>query len=100
MQRAVNPTLATDAAHELERLATDYENEWAPHCFSIADKQLRLRKLELNPVQRAIGAAERDELAKHGNARIYVLKGRRAGVTTDQQARSLHCCWSTPRAHT
>ncbi len=92
--------LATDAERELEQLAADYENEWAPTCFRIADKQLRLRPLVLNPVQRAIGAAEREELERHGNARIYILKGRRAGVTTDQQARSVHCCWSTPFANT
>jgi hypothetical protein len=92
--------LAPDAERELARLAEDYENEWAPQCFRIADKQLRLRPLVLNPVQRAIGAAEREERERHGNARIYILKGRRAGVTTDQQARSLHCCWSTPFANT
>jgi hypothetical protein len=94
------PALAIEATDVIRRLVSDYENEWAPHCFRIADKQLRLRRLDLNPVQRAIGAAERDELAKHGNARLYILKGRRAGVTTDQQARSLHCCWSTPFANT
>lgn len=92
--------LAREAEAELERLVADYENEWAPTCFRIADKQLTLRPLVLNGVQRAIGAAEREELAAHGNARIYILKGRRAGVTTDQQARSVHCCWSTPFANT
>lgn len=90
--------LAPDAAAQLEELATDYE-VWANTCYRIADKHLRLRPLELNPVQRAIGQAEREELTKRGNARIYVLKGRRAGVTTDQQARSLHTCWSTPFAN-
>lgn len=91
--------LAPDALAELELLASDYE-AWADTCYQIADKHLRLLPLRLNPVQRAIGQAEQEELAKHGNARIYVLKGRRAGVTTDQQARSLHCIWSTPLANT
>jgi hypothetical protein len=91
--------LTANAVQELERLVTHYD-EWAEVCFRIADKHLRLRALGLNPVQRAIGKAEQEMLDRDGNARIYVLKGRRAGVTTDQQARSLHCCWSTPFANT
>lgn len=91
--------LAPEALEVLERYATDYEF-WAGDCYRIADKHLRLIPLQLNPVQRAIGRAEREMLERDGNARIYVLKGRRAGVTTDQQARSLHCCWSTPFAGT
>lgn len=84
---------------EADDLATDYES-WAAECFKIADKRLRLIPLRLNPVQRAIGRAEQEEKERHGNARIYILKGRRAGVTTDQQARSLHCIWGTPYANT
>lgn len=84
---------------EADNLATDYEG-WAAECFQIADKRLRLIPLRLNPVQKAIGEAEREEKERHGNARIYILKGRRAGVTTDQQARSLHCIWGTPYANT
>jgi hypothetical protein len=99
-QGGVGSSLVDDAvAAEADDLATKYD-AWAEECYFIADKQLRLISLRLNPVQRAIGAAEQEELAKHGNARIYVLKGRRAGVTTDQQARSLHCIWSTPFANT
>jgi len=97
MAASVSPARDVRAEY-IDRLATSYET-WAPECIRIADKQLRLRPLVLNAVQREIGQAEAEELRRHGNARIYVLKGRRAGVTTDQQARAVHTCWKTPFAN-
>jgi hypothetical protein len=51
----------------------------------------------LNPVQQAIHAAEAAELARRGEARLYILKARQGGVTTYQQARALHLIWGTRR---
>lgn len=83
-------------AQEIDRYATDYADTFAPSCLQILDKQKRLVPLALNPVQRAMGQVEHEELARHGNARINALKGRQGGVTTDQQGRSLHLIWSVP----
>lgn len=83
---------------EINRYASDYEGTFAPQCLRILDKGKRLIPLALNPVQRAIGAVERQQLEATGNARIYVLKGRQGGITTDQQGRALHLIWSGPGA--
>jgi hypothetical protein len=85
-------------AEELDRYATDYADTFAPECIRILDKRKQLVPLRLNPIQRAIGAAESAMLARTGTAKLYVLKGRQGGVTTDQQARSIHLIWSTPGA--
>ncbi|MES2524048.1 MAG: hypothetical protein V4617_15180 [Gemmatimonadota bacterium] len=83
---------------EIARYTADYEDTFAPSCLQILDKRKQVVALELNPIQRAIGAAERAMLQRVREARIYVLKGRQGGVTTDQQGRSLHLVWSTPGA--
>lgn len=85
-------------AEELKRYADDYEGTFAPSCLRILDKQKRLIRLDCNQVQRAIGAEERAQLRATGRARINALKGRQGGITTDQQGRALHLCWSTPGA--
>lgn len=82
----------------VSELIEDY-SQWAK-LFMIRDKDNNLVPLELNEVQEEIGRVEKEELALHGQARIYVLKARQGGVTTDQQARNLHCIWSTPGANT
>lgn len=81
----------------VDRLADDFAL-WAQECFRISDKRKEDRPLVLNGVQRAIESAEREELRKRGRARLYVLKGRQSGVTTYQQAKSLHTIWARPRA--
>lgn len=85
------------AAAVVQRLRSDYDF-WAETLYRIRDKRNALVPLRTNEVQQAIGAAEKEELEKNGNARLYVLKARQGGVSTDQQARSLHCVWSTPGA--
>lgn len=87
--------LPDELAAELDLLASDYET-WAAECYRIRDKRGVIRPLMLNPVQRAIGDAERAQLAMRGEARTFVLKGRQGGVTTDQQGRNLFQIWSEP----
>jgi hypothetical protein len=80
---------------EVDALADDY-SAWAAECYRIRDKHGQIIPLNLNPAQRLVDAAEREEMARHGQARLYVLKGRQGGVSTDQQARNLHQIWSEP----
>lgn len=72
---------------------------WAGQMFYIRDKKNELHAMELNHVQRRLDEIEKEEIAKHGQARIYVLKGRQGGVSTDQQARALHLVMWTPGAN-
>ena len=74
---------------------------WAARCYHIKRYAVEDTSgaadyiaLRLNPVQRAIDAAEAKMLRAGGRARIYVLKARRPGVTTHQQAKALHLIWS------
>jgi len=69
---------------------------WAAACYRIRDKHGQSIPLALNTVQRAIGDIEREELRRHGQARLYVLKARQGGVSTDQQARNLYQIWREP----
>jgi hypothetical protein len=85
----------TSDLRAVRRLVHDYAY-WAETCYRIRDKRGRIIPLRLNPVQRAIGEAEQAMLAREGRARIYVLKGRQGGVSTDQQARNLHQVWGEP----
>lgn len=81
----------------IQELREDYET-WASQLYYIRDKSNQLVTLKLNYVQRKIGEVEDQELKTKGEARIYILKGRQGGVSTDQQARALHMVWSTPGA--
>lgn len=92
MTTAVSPYVQ----QEIDRYATDYAGTFAPSCLQILDKRKRLVPLHLNAAQRLVGDAERRHLRMRGTARLYVLKGRQGGITTDQQGRSLHLIWSKP----
>lgn len=70
--------------------------EWARRCYHIRTKAQRIEPLVLNQVQLAIERAEREELARKGEARLFILKARQPGVTTYEQAKSLHLVWGTP----
>lgn len=83
---------------EIRRYKANYEGRFAPKCLQILDKRKELVPLHLNPVQREIGRVERQQLETFGKVRIFVLKGRQGGITTDQQGRNLHLCWSSPGA--
>lgn len=83
---------------EIEKFL-DY-NYWAPAVYTIRDKRNQLVSLTPNLIQNKIGEIEKEELRKHGEVRVLVLKARQGGVTTDQQARSLHTIWSVPGANT
>ncbi len=89
--------VSTQARTIVKRLITDYPY-WAKKVYKIRDKFNRLVPLILNDVQKRVGEAEAEELEKYGNARIYILKGRQGGISTDQQARSLHRVWRAPGA--
>jgi hypothetical protein len=71
----------------IQSLRKNYER-WAQRCYRIRDKHGRIRPLSLNPVQRAIGRVEAEQLRNRGQCRIFVLKARQGGVSTDQQARA------------
>ena len=81
----IRPTIADRVRH----LAADY-TAWAARCYTILTKTGAYCRLRLNAIQQAIGAAEEAAQRDTGQARIYVLKARQGGVSTDQQARSLH----------
>lgn len=81
----------------VSELVRDYEL-WAGQLYMIRDKRNELVPLALNDVQKEVGRVEKEELEKNGNARLFILKARQGGISTDQQARSLHLVWSTPGA--
>lgn len=87
------PLLSPPQRDRLRRLRDDYPY-WARQCYTILDKTEHYQLLALNQVQRTIGETEARLLRERGEARIYVLKGRQGGVSTDQQARNLHLIWS------
>jgi hypothetical protein len=78
-----------------DRLVADYEF-WAETCVQIRDKLGRVRPFTLNRAQRRVGQIERQQLKERGRARIFVLKARQGGISTDQQIRNLHQIWSQP----
>jgi hypothetical protein len=74
---------------------------WAASCYTIQAKPpgLALLKLVMNRAQRRVYDAEQESQARTGRGRVYVLKGRQGGITTYEQARSLHAIWGTRGAH-
>lgn len=88
-------TRATESRtqQKLRTLRLDF-TRWARTCYRILDKFGNVVPLQLNGAQRTIELAEREELKTKGRAQIYVLKGRQSGVTTHQQAKSLHTAWA------
>jgi hypothetical protein len=79
----------------LQRLRLDYPF-WAETVYKIRDKRNLLIPLVLNEVQQDVGLSEQQQIKEEGNARLYVLKARQGGISTDQQARSFHAVWGTP----
>lgn len=96
MATATRSDRRAELRSRVQRLRTDFAH-WAHRCYRIRTKDQRLVPFALNPVQRAIHTAEAAELARRGEARLYILKARQGGVTTYQQARALHLIWGTPR---
>src|SRR2546423_937412 len=86
------PAAVVMADARLLRLRNDF-GFWAKNCYKILDKAGRLVPLKLNHVQRSIEAEEQRQLAEKGEARLMALKGRQGGVTTYEQAKSLHLIW-------
>jgi hypothetical protein len=78
-----------------DRLVADYEF-WAETCVQIRDKLGSIRPFRLNRAQRRVGEIERQQRKERGRARIFVLKARQGGISTDQQIRNLHQIWSQP----
>lgn len=69
---------------------------WAKSVYKIRDKRNALVSFVLNEVQVSVGQTEEMLLRTKGEVRAYILKARQGGVSTDQQARSLHAVWGTP----
>jgi hypothetical protein len=86
------PAVVAIADARLLRLRSDF-GYWAKNVYRILDKRGRVVRLELNHVQRSIEAEEQRQLATKGEARLYALKGRQGGVTTYEQAKSMHQIW-------
>lgn len=78
-------------------LRRSYET-WAERYYRIRNKSKQVELLRLRPCQYRVGRIEHEQLAMRGRARLYVLKGRQGGITTDQQARSLHTIWAQKHA--
>lgn len=91
-EQSTPATRARDLRGLIRQLRRDYQR-WARLCYRILDKTGTVVPLRLNPVQKRLGEIEAEELRTKGRARLFVLKGRQAGITTDQQARNLHLCW-------
>lgn len=87
--------MSVDVADPFTRLVTDYAF-WAETCYRIRDKHGRLVPLRLNGIQARLGEIERAELRTRGQCRLYCLKGRQGGISTDQQARNLHQICTEP----
>lgn len=83
------------AVSAIARLRRDYP-AWAARCYRIRDKHGKIRPLTLNDAQRTVGDVELELLRLHGQARLFVLKARQGGFSTDQQARALHQIWAQP----
>ncbi len=95
----MRPTLAPDSSREArvaEKIRCRDYAYWAERYYRIRDKHGRLVPLRLNGIQARLGEIEREELHARGQARLYVLKGRQGGVSTDQQARNLHQICTAP----
>jgi hypothetical protein len=87
------PPIPLDAIHdELARRSFEW---WARLRFRILDKDGRDAPLILNKAQRLVLATEERLMRERGEVRLFVLKGRQGGVTTFEQARSLHLCSTT-----
>jgi hypothetical protein len=67
---------------------------WAARCFRILDKHGNIIPLVANPAQRRVYEAEQRQLRERGYVRSFVLKGRQGGVSTWEQASSVHQIWS------
>lgn len=78
-----------------DRLFTDY-GFWAETCVQIRTKRGELVPYRLNRAQRKVGEVERELVKKHGRARLYILKARQGGISTDQQIRNLYQIWVQP----
>lgn len=94
--RNAEPT-RTEAFRAVATLRADYPR-WARRVMKILDKRDRIVPLVLKSIQRRMGEIELEELVRYGMARLFSLKGRQGGITTDQQGRNLHAIWSCPGA--
>lgn len=89
-----NPTAEhTDAEVEKEktedRLLNDY-SFYAASLLRIIDKKTNLVPLVRNTVQKIIAEIKQDIKARGRRIRMYILKGRQFGVTTDQLGENFH----------
>lgn len=86
------PAVVAIADARLLRFRSDF-GYWAKNLYRILDKSGKVVPLKLNHVQRQIEIEEKQLIETKAEARIYVLKGRQGGITTYEQAKSLHTIW-------
>jgi hypothetical protein len=79
----------------LELLVDDW-TVWAEELYKIRVQGGRLEPLIAKAVQRAIYEEELRQIREKGQAEIFCLKARRAGVSTAEQSKSLHQAWRQP----
>lgn len=94
------PEQVQQAVAELKRQC-DSASYWMSRCFLISTNS-EIKPLVLDPVSRLgqwrVHQAEREQVRRRGKCRLYVLKGRRAGITTERQAANAHeVQWREPR---
>jgi len=92
----LNTTEQAIVKRTLRTLRANYKL-WARNFVRIIDKETStIVPFRLNHVQLAVGAKEAELLRTKGRARLYILKGRQGGITTDQQARNMYAIWRNP----
>jgi hypothetical protein len=95
--RESTDAIRAQAIAAVNALRGDY-GRWAKRCYRVLDKHDQLVRFVLRSHQAEVGQVEREMLERTGKARLFLLKGRQGGFTTDQQGRSLHTIWSSPGA--
>lgn len=78
-----------------DELAKRSFEHWARIRFRILDKDGKEIPLVLNRAQRMVYETEERLMRERGEIRLFILKGRQGGITTFEQARSLHLCSTT-----
>lgn len=94
------PEQLAAVAEELRRQRDD-PAYWMGRNFLVSSNS-EFVPLKLDPAKRAgqwkVYQAEREQVRRRGKSRLYVLKGRRAGVTSLAQAQNAHeVHWHAPR---
>jgi len=84
-----SPIVDPETAAKEQRLHDDY-SYYAENLLRIIDKQANLVPLKRNAVQKIIAEIKADIKARGRRVRMYILKGRQFGISTDQLGENFH----------